>query len=298
MTVDQLHGLQAGEEIDPYEQPELANMLGRMAMDDSNDEKPTTLIELPPDGSVTLPGGWLDDEGTVHRDAVVRELTGQDEEELSRPSVARDYTKRVDTLLNRCVVTIGGEAANRAILDMLLIGDRDMLLQAIRVASYGDTMRLNAICPHCQEPFQVDYTFSADVPVREIDGREITLDEHTITLDAARHIYPIPLKRGRVAQVALVDGGMQRSIYTAQNDKLSIAELNTLLLKQTVQSVDGMPVTMTDIRNLPSADRLRILTFLMQAQPGPQWGEVKHSCPRCEREFPLVIDVDTMFRGF
>jgi hypothetical protein len=49
---------------------------------------------------------------------------------------------------------------------------------------------------------------------------------------------------------------------------------------------------------MPSADRALLLEFLGESQPGPQWGEVKHSCPACEREFPFVVDVPTMFRGF
>ena len=292
MTVDQFAGLQAGEEFNPLENPALANQLGNMAM---HGEQEPIVIDSPPDGTVTLPGGLLTPDG-VRRDAVVRELTGEDEEELARPALRRDLMKYVDTLLNRCVVSIGDERADRRILDELLVGDRDMLIQAIRVATYGDTMRLDITCPGCKHEYKVDYTFSTDVPVKKLDEIVVEIGGQKIALDSSRHTYTVPLRNG-VAQVNLITGYTQRTVYTLDNEGKSLAELNTLVLAQCVQTVNGSGVGIRDLLSMSAADRKRITDFLGQAQFGPQWTEVSDKCPRCEREFPLIIDTELMFRG-
>ncbi len=295
MTADQFHGLQAGEEFNPLDNPDLANQFGNMAMGVGTQEP--ILIAGPPDGTVTLPGGLLTPEG-VRRDAVVRELNGEDEEELARPAVRRDLMKYVDTLLNRCVVSIGDEPASRRILDELLIGDRDMLIQAIRVVTYGDTMRLDITCPGvgCGHKYKVDYSFSNDVPIKKLDDIVVEIAGTKIPLEASRHTYQVPLRNG-VAQVNLITGYTQRTVYTLDNEGLSLAELNTRVLSQCVQTVNGTGVGVRELLHMSAADRKRLTDFLGQAQFGPQWTEVSDKCPRCEREFPLIIDTELMFRG-
>lgn len=304
MTVDQREGALT-DDIDPSVNPEMANLLGRMAMSHSEDaprqdDDAPLLIQNPPDGTVTLPGGYLSTEGII-RAATVRELTGADEEELSRPSVTKDFTKFTNALLVNCVETIGGEPATQEMLDDLLIGDRDMLLQAIRVATYGDTMRLDLVCPRldCRSEFQVDYSFSTDVRVQQLDGYKVELrDGTTIVLDETQRTYRIPLRKGGVAEVNLIDGGTQRSVYTQENADRSAAQLNTLLLKRCVLTIDGETIPQQALLSMGSADRQTLLQFLQDSQPGPRWDEVKQSCPECDHEFPLVIDVPTMFRNF
>lgn len=300
MTVDQLDGIQHGEEVDPTMDPARANALGAMAMSGNTDEKAPLIIPDPPDGSVTLPGGWLSPQGLVVRSAMVRELNGEDEEELARPGISRDFTKFIGLMLFRCVQSIGDEPVTKEMIDALLLGDREMLLQAIRVTTYGDTMRLNVVCPQpdCKHDFQVDYQFSVDVRVQQLEGMEVTLNSgEKITMEGARRTYRIPLRKGRSAEVNLIDGFTQRTVYTAENAERSPAELNTLLLQQCVQTIDGEHILPAHVRQMSSADRAQILQFLTDSQPGPQWEEVKQSCPRCDREFPLVIDVMMMFRN-
>lgn len=296
MTVDQVPGTEHVF-IDPMVNPELVN---RVAASLNEDEvsKPV-LIAAPPDGTVTLPGGLLRPDKTIVRDAVVRELTGEDEEELAKPVYAKDFIRLMDTLLNRCVESIGGQPADREMLDQLLIGDRDALLQAIRVATYGDAMRMSLNCPLCEHKFRIEYQFSNDVTMRQLAGHVVELDdgEIKIELDADERLYNVPLRKGGYALVELITGGAQRHVYTAENASLTSAERNTLLLQQCVRSVRGDAPFPHDIRQMGSGDRMRILQFLGSAQPGPQWGEVKQSCPACDREFPLVIDVPTMFQS-
>jgi hypothetical protein len=280
----------------------MANMLGNLAMGvgEDEDDKPI-LISAPPDGTVTLPGGYLS-EGGVIKEARVRELCGEDEEELSRPAVTRDFTKFINTLLVRCVERIGDHPCTQEMLDDLLIGDRDMLLQGIRIATYGDVMRLDLTCPRldCKHEFQVDYSFTKDVKVRQLDGLVVKLRDgrDVITLDAARHTYFVPLRKGGSVEINLINGGTQRSVYTAENSQRTAAEINTMLLKRCILTIDGDPVPMAAIRSMGTADRQALLQFLTDSQPGPLWDEVKQACPECDREFPLVIDVATMFRGF
>lgn len=296
MTVDQLPGISSGD-VDPLANPDMANAIGAMVMNEDPIDKPV-LIADPPDGTVTLPGGLVID-GELVREAQVRELNGEDEETLAKPGYAKDFIKLMDGLLSRCVISIGDKRASRELLDQLLIGDRDMLLQAIRVATYGDNMRMNLTCPGCENEMKVEYRFSRDVEIRHLDGHTVELadGEHGVTLSSEQRLYMIPLRKGGNALVSLITGYNQRYVYNSENAKLTTPERNSLLLQQCVLNINGEPPMPADIRRLSSGDRDQILRFLVQAQPGPLWGEVKQSCPACDREFPLVIDVPTMFRG-
>lgn len=299
MTVDQLDGARVVHEVDPMANPALANSLSAKFMAD--DEETPVMISPPPDGLVTLPGGYIARNGTVVHEATVREMRGDDEEELARPAVAKDFTRFIRTVLSRCVVKLGDEQpVTPAMIDELLIGDQEMLLQGIRVATYGDTMDLDLTCPNCSEKFKVNYSFTADVPVKKLDGLVVKLNdgEHMVTLDSGRRTYLIPLRKGGNAEVRLIDGGTQRTVYTTENAQRTDAELNSLLLAQCVLNIDGQSLAPGQVRMMSAADRAQIIKFLSNSQPGPQWDEVKQACPACDREFPLVIDVPSMFRSF
>lgn len=283
--------------VDPFTNPELANQIAASVMEEDDKPLPAPQITAPPDGVVNLPGGIVTG-GQLVMTAEVRELNGLDEEEVAKPAIAADFNRFVDTLLNRCVTHIGDVVATQELLDSLLLGDREMLLQGIRVATFGDEMKLNLACPRCEEKFKATYSFASDVRIQQQDGMEVEVDGHDpIVLEAGQRVVEIPLKNGRTARVRLIDGRIQKLIYNKKNSALTAAALNTLLLNECIEFIDDEPMTMGEIRALGTADRMRILNALGNAQHGPRWDEAKEPCPSCEWVIPIAIDVNLMFRG-
>ena len=245
-------------------------------------------IGFPPDEYVTLPGG-LRKGSDVIRHAIVRELTGADEEALAKSSQAANPFHFVNTLLERGTVRIGDEdeKETKKFLRELLIGDRDALILGIRRATYGNEIELKDwICPACGDMSDLAVTLH-DIPTNEIEIPEDT--------------FEVPLRKGGKAVVRLAIGEDQLTVY--ENLKLSQPERDTMLLSRCVLSISGkdggsraMAGFSSLARDLSIPDRKAILTQLVDRQPGPRFSEIKHTHGACGNEVALLIGVGDLFR--
>lgn len=247
----------------------------------SGDEVP--LIEEPSPDSVDLPGGLVID-GEVFRQAVVRELNGDDEEHLARALVGNPMRFN-QVLLERGAVSIGPHQATEELLDKLYIGDRDMLILGIRRATYGDTMDLTVACGHCGVDSVIRVTFTDDIPIKKL------------AWDASQLDHEIELRHG-VAIVRLATGGVQRYVNALENK--TVAEINTELFAKCVVSINGEMVNgrLEPVKKLSMPDRMTVSNWLIDNQPGPQYDEVKHACTVCGKETPLALQAGDLFPGF
>ena len=118
--------------------------------------------------SCTLPGGWVDGAGAVHREAELRPLTGREEELLAgrgeRPGAAM-----VTAVLARSVARLGTVApVTEELARKLLVADRQYLMLKLRQATFGDRVDATVACPWpgCGEKVDVDFSLDA-IPVTE-----------------------------------------------------------------------------------------------------------------------------------
>jgi hypothetical protein len=103
----------------------------------------------------TLPHGVLRD-GEWRRDALVRAPTGADEAMLVESFAGASAAARLDGLLARCIVRLGGEEAGPADVRALVVGDREALLLQLRAAAFGERMSCVLECPACGEPMDLE----------------------------------------------------------------------------------------------------------------------------------------------
>jgi hypothetical protein len=240
-------------------------------------------IEAPPEGVVKLPGGVLvygEADAITH--AEVRELNGFDEEKLGRVP-ANQPGKLLTTILELGTVKIGDEKATPALLESLLIGDRDALLLGIRIATYGNDLDLTLTCPYCQADMKANLVLSEDIPVRALESQD-------------DRFFEVELKKGRKARVSMPTGKEQKAMTSANNK--STSELNTMLLAACVQSINGFPVagSPTTINNLGLADREKLISAIADRRIGPQFGEVKLPCAGCEENIDIALSLADLFR--
>jgi hypothetical protein len=104
----------------------------------------------------TLPCGYLDDDGTLHRDGVMRRATAADEiQPLKDPRVVKNQAYLVVILLSRVVTRLGGiPQVNPKVIEGLYATDL-AYLQTL----YNDVNRLDdghalVSCPQCQHEFR------------------------------------------------------------------------------------------------------------------------------------------------
>jgi hypothetical protein len=95
--------------------------------------------------------------------------------------------------------------------------------------------------------------------------------------------------------VSLPTGSTQKAIVTATNK--TSAELDTILLKNCIESINDVPVlSMDDVRKLSLKDRRDILEEITNRNPGPQLSQIKIPCQSCGTEVPLPLTLAELFR--
>lgn len=270
--------------INAAENPAMANKLLEDVNNFVNQEVmgsiPVVIIPSLPETEVKLPAGFVDPfDGTTYSNAEVRELTGADEEAIVKIS---DTGKALLAILERATVSIGGQPATKEMLGILLAGDREALLLAIRKATFGAEVEVSTVCDKCPElqVFKID--LDNDVETKTLDD---PINDRRFTVE---------LKAG-LAKVNLPTGDVQTKIINA-TDK-NAAELDTLLLASCVVEIADQPVLNSNrIRNLGISDRRTLLEEIAKRNPGPQLSEIKKDCKTCGQEVSLPLTLAELFR--
>jgi hypothetical protein len=108
----------------------------------------------------TLPRGYVDASGAVHREGVMRLATARDEiEPLRDAEVRRNEAYLAVLLLSRVVTRIGDVSdVTPAVIEELYAADFDHL-QRLYERLNTDGEAVGAVtCPHCAQAFEVDLT--------------------------------------------------------------------------------------------------------------------------------------------
>jgi hypothetical protein len=108
----------------------------------------------------TLPQGYVDASGAVHREGVMRLATARDEiEPLRDAEVRRNEAYLAVLLLSRVVTRIGDvDDITPTVIEELYAADFDHL-QRLYERLNTDGEAVGAVtCPHCAQAFEVDLT--------------------------------------------------------------------------------------------------------------------------------------------
>jgi hypothetical protein len=104
-----------------------------------------------------LPRGYLDADGTLHRDGTMRLATAADEIlPLKDPRVQANQAYLVVILFSRVVTRLGTlEAVNPRVIEGLFSADLLYLQEFYNRVNGLDGGRGRVVCPHCQQAFEV-----------------------------------------------------------------------------------------------------------------------------------------------
>jgi len=106
----------------------------------------------------TLPKGYVDDDGTVHKEGVMRLATAKDEiAPLQDYRVQGNRAYLVIILLARVITKLGTLASiNPSIIEGLFSSDLAYLQEFYRKINEDGTSAIKARCPACNHDFEVD----------------------------------------------------------------------------------------------------------------------------------------------
>lgn len=234
---------------------------------------------------VELPRGLMVS-GSWNKRAMVRELTGVDEEAISR---VKDITDIYDTVLALGTVRIGDLelgtlplTERQGHLGQLLLGERDLLFIGIVKATYGDRKTMLYRCQNCQEQQQLTVVLSEDFPM-------------DVVVDVERTEFDYTSSKGERIMYRPAIGADQMEALKRKN--ATAAEQNTIILSRCIKEVDGQLVLdpTAYARNLSLRDRNGLLTELVSRQPNVNMTMVV-DCVACREEQTIPLGWADLFQ--
>lgn len=233
-----------------------------------------------PMGTVfSLAAGCIQDDGNWATEFEVRELTGRDEEALARIT---DVGRSLVALTERGLVRLGKDPASPQRLDGVVGGDWDTILLAIRAVTFGPTLELKPTCRGCKAQYNVTIDITKDLAVRTANREDLTW-----TVKGRTHTY----------DVYLYTGATQRRIFEMMAEGATIAAINTEILMDSINHIDGMPVMGREtIRDLGIFDRKELLRSIQERRVGPDLQGVKIKCPTCGHEQSNPLNAAALFQ--
>lgn len=242
-------------------------------------------IEVNEDGETDkfeMLAGYIDENGVHHKTFTLREMTGRDEEAISKGDVRQNSSKLVSLLLERCVTSIGtltrkevGGDKWKNIIKSLYVGDQDYMLIKLRELSMGGEIEVNHVCPHCKENLK---TF-LDVSELEVEPFK---EQRTIPFELPKGYRD---KKGEIHRTGRMrlPTGQDREILTPIAKK-NIAQASTLMLTRLCEFEDGLYITDDVMRDLTVRDREYLQKVLQENLFGIKL-EVEVTCSNCGEDF-------------
>jgi hypothetical protein len=235
------------------------------------------LMSEAPDTNVTLFRGVYAG-SDWNQQATVKELTGSDEEYIARMMGGSNPTLYLNAVLSYGVETLGtydlpklGVSERMALIDSLLVGEKELLFLNILRVTYGDVRTVPVKCPSCQAVNDVSFSITDDVPIRTLD-------------DPFAPAYEFTCRNGDNLMYRLVNGADQAA--STQKPQATMPEQNTILISRAITTINGRPLVdpLHFARELGALDRRNLLEALLSKQPGPYFEEVKLPCATCGAE--------------
>ena len=106
----------------------------------------------------TLPHGYVDGDGNLHREGVMRMATANDEiAPLKDRRVQSNAGYLVIILLSRVVTSLGDlDTINPKVVEGLFAGDLAYLQDMYQRINHSGNNSVAVVCPHCEESFEVE----------------------------------------------------------------------------------------------------------------------------------------------
>lgn len=124
---------------------------------------PGAAVGLTTEFPFILPRGYVDDEGRVHRDGVMRLATARDEILPQRDRRVQENSAYLTiVLLARVVTRLGSVSAiNTGVIENLFASDLAFLQDLYRRINAEGTSQAAVACPSCKHEFAIDLAGSS-----------------------------------------------------------------------------------------------------------------------------------------
>lgn len=240
---------------------------------------------------VSLPIGYIDDDGKVHRTAVLRKMTGKEEAILADRKNQRNGGKLVSELIHSCLVRLGDVPKNgTSTVEKLYSADRNFLLLKLRSITFGADLPAGYTCSHCGEAMQVVENLD-ELPVRtmaEGDSPEdivVNLEDGYMDKDGTVH----------TALTLRLPTGLDETVVAPQMRQNASLGKNALL-SRCIKALGDMPKHRIEalgskiLADLTMTDRRLIDRAINESAPGVDLMR-EIVCAGCGATFKSTLDM-------
>lgn len=234
--------------------------------------------------------GIKDENGVTHTEFEYREMTGHDEEALAKPKVKDNGSVALRTVLERCIIRIGGITKDsvkpnkwKEIIQGMYINDQDYAFMKIRALSIGDTLTVTNKCPNpsCKKKIKTEFEIDEFeiIPYDGIEDIEFELPKGYYDKEGNKHTT------GTIRRPV----GLDREILdiSARNN---FGLANTLLLARCIKTLGDVKIHDSVIKDLSMKDRDYLLKLLAEHRCGYDIGEFDIECPECGEQFTATLN--------
>ena len=238
-----------------------------------------------------FPCGHIDEDGVVHKNFFVKELTGREEDLLASKG---DPLTRLNQVIINCMVSMGtindGPSLSTGVWK-LSASDRMAALIAIRRISIGDNYRFQVKCDDdgCNNKFDAKINL-ATLPIDHMDNPDVRKFEDT-------------LKSGRIVRWHVMDAKDEKWL-TDQSKKLKGVANVTLTMMARIDSIDdyacgrnaarAMKTTIKTLQMLKLSERNEIKS-LFKKKEGDIDTEIESACTMCGNDMRFDMEISPSF---
>ena len=246
----------------------------------------SSFAEIPEAGLFILPGGYVAEDGSTHREAELSPVTGKEEDLLGGAPPHACAASVITSLLARCLKRVGSlSPVSHSLAGGLLTGDRDYLLLRLREMTFGPKVEAVWRCanPDCGKP--MDVAFSLD----ELAFERKAAPERFFT----RRIPSGEKEDGLIVEFRLPTGADQEALATVV--RVDEARAVNQLLARCVRRVgECSQPGEAFIKGLPDAARKEIVAEIERCAPQVEI-ELDLVCPECQTSFSAEFDFTSFF---
>ncbi len=222
-----------------------------------------------------LPCGYIDEEGTLHTELKVREITGHEEDMLANRKMIPG--QKINALIAQCTERVGTITdqgkLSQVVLDMT-VGDRLFAIFAIRRVTVGNLYTFEARCDACN--FTSQYTLDLST----LDIKEMP--------DRMKRKFEIELPRSK-AKVKFHPMIGREEMKLQQIDKKGTDSLSLAIILR-LDEIDGKAPSLKQVKGMSMVDRQFIRKKFDEVEGGVET-EVELDCSSCYQEFKQDLDV-------
>lgn len=249
--------------------------------DDFGMEVPVETVPLPSAGTIYPAGSPVSGRDTVD----IRSMTAKEEDILTSRALIKKGTV-ITELLKSCLIDKDIDP------DMLIAGDRNAIMTAIRVTGYGADYTVDIDCPSCGDKSKQNFKLT-ELPIKRLEISPVEFGKNLFE-------FKLPTS-GKTVQFKFLNGKDELDIaVTAERKKKQGQQSDNLVtqkLMYSVVAVDGLTdkvKVQSFIRNMPARDSLALRKFMDANEPGidmKSW----MSCPSCDESSEVRLPLGVSF---